>query len=136
MGNSFDKVLEELRAKNQVRALSDEEEGLGIDRQLSGVYGFTYSPAEENFPLFKTKILRSFEAHKLPDGSSVLVGFATEGDSLKLGTGRESVSVSLYPDPMDEARTLVSIPMARVLRHKPLSQRGGNGLELQVGPPS
>ncbi len=136
METSLEKEREELRNKNQLRALSDEEEGLGINRQPNGVFGFTYSPAEENFPLFKKKTLRCYEAHKLADGSGVLVGFVTQGESLKLDTGRESVSVHLFPDPVDESVALMSIPMARVLSHKQLSQRGGKGLELEVGPVS
>ena len=134
MDASLEKQIEELRSKNKVRLVTDEESGTGIDRLPRGVYGFTYSPAEVNFPLFKDKALRAYEAHKLGDGNAVILGFVPQGDSLKMETGRESVKVHLFPEPQEEASVLVSIAMDRVLSHQQHSQRGGKGLELEVGP--
>jgi hypothetical protein len=134
MDASLEKQIEELRSKNNVRLVTDDESGTGIDRLPGGVYGFTYSPAEDNFPLFKNKALRSYEAHKLADGSAVLLGFVAQGDSLKMETGRESVAVRLFPEPQEEAGVLASIPLGRILSHEEHSQRGGKGLELELGP--
>jgi hypothetical protein len=136
MEASLEKQFEELRSRNRVRLVSDEESGAGIDRLPGGVYGFTYSPAESNFPLFKERPLRSYEAHKLADGTAMLLGFVPQGDSLKMEAGRESVTVRLFPEPQEEAGVLVSIAMVRVLSRVEHSQRGGKGLELEIGPVS
>lgn len=134
MDASIEKQLEELRTKNQLRALTEDESGTGIDRLPAGVFGFTGSPAEDNFPLFNKKDLKSYEAHKLPDGSAILVGFVAQGDKMKLDAGRELVTIFLFPDPQNEANVMVTIPMMRVQSHRSLSQREGKGLELHVGP--
>ena len=134
MEASLEKQFEELRSKNRVRLVTDDQSGSGIDRLPGGVYGFTYSPAETNFPLFKERAMRSYEAHKLADGTAMLLGFVAQGDSLKMEAGRESVTVRLFPEPQEEAEVLVSIAMVRVLSHVEHSQRGGKGLELEVGP--
>ncbi len=134
MDNSFEEERKSLRARHQLRTLTQEEDGQGIDHLPGGVYGFTYSPAEDNFPLFEKQELRSFEAHKLSDGSSHLVGFVDQGDSLKMETGRESVTVHLFAEPREEASCLVTIPLVRLLKHEEHSQRKGKGLELEVGP--
>jgi hypothetical protein len=128
------KEIEELRTKHQVRTIQQEDEGLGVDRQPNGVYGFTYSPAEENFPLFSKQDLNSYEAHKLPDGSVLLVGFVTGETANKIEAGRETMTAYLFPVPKEEAAVMVSIPMARVISHTQHSQRQGTGLELQIGP--
>lgn len=136
MEASLEKQFEELRSKNHVRLVTDDESGNGIDRLPGGVYGFTYSPAESNFPLFIDRTLRCYEAHKLSDDTAVLLGFVAQGDSLKMEAGRESVTVRLFPEPQEEAGLLVSIAMVRVLSRVEHSQRGGKGLELEVGPVS
>ena len=136
METSVEQQLEQLRAKNRVRLVTADEEGTGIDRLPNGVYGFTYSPAAENFPLFPKKALRNFEAHKLDNGDALLVGFVTEGESLQMSAGRESITVHLFPDPQEDANVLVSVPMTRVRSHTEHSQRAGKGLEIQIGPVS
>lgn len=136
MEASLEKQFEELRSKNRVRLVTDDQSGSGIDRLPGGVYGFTYSPAESNFPLFKERAMRTYEAHKLTDDTAVLLGFVSQGESLKMETGRESVTVRLFPEPHEEASVMVSIAMVRVLSRVEHSQRGGKGLELEVGPVS
>jgi hypothetical protein len=134
MEASIEKQFGELRAKNKVRALTEEESGTGIDRLPNGVYGFTYSPLAANFPLFKARDLRSYEAHKLPDGGAVLLGFVTEGELMQMEAGRESVTVHLFAEPMGEASRFVAVPTARVQSHTEHSQRSDKGLEMQLGP--
>ena len=133
MDASIEKQLEDLRAKNQVRALTEEEDGTGIDRLPSGVCGFTYSPLSENFPLFKVRDLRSYEAHKLPDGSALLLGFVTQGESIQIEAGRESVTIHLFPEPMGEASFFTAVPTGRVQSHVEHSQRVDKGLERVLG---
>ena len=134
MDASIEKQLEELRAKNKVKVLTEEESGTGIDRLPSGVYGFTYSPLSDNFPLFKERDMRCYEAHKLPDGSALLLGFITQGESMQFEAGRESVTIHLFAEPTGEASLFVAVPTARVQSHTEHSQRGDKGLEVQVGP--
>ncbi|HEX9725999.1 MAG TPA: hypothetical protein VGC53_17115 [Vicinamibacteria bacterium] len=128
------KEIEELRTQHQVRLVTDEEEGTGIDRLPSGVYGFTYSPAADNFPLFKKKEINSYESHKLRDGRAILIGYLTSEEVDKLNTSKKAVVLHLFPVPKEKATTLVIVPMARVLGHQEHSQRLGTGLELRVGP--
>jgi hypothetical protein len=133
MDASIEKQLEELRTKNRVRALTEEESGTGIDRLPSGVYGFTYSPLADNYPLFKDRDLRSYESHKLPDGSALLLGFITQGESMQLEAGRQSVTLRLFSEPTGDASLFVAVPTDRVQSHTEHSQRGDKGLEMQVG---
>ena len=130
------KEIEDLRTKHQVKLVSDEEEGAGIDRLPGGVYGFTYSPAADNFPLFKKREINSYETHKLPDGSTILIGYLTKEEADSLDTTKEAAVLHLFPVPKDNASTLVTLPMARVQGHKENSQREGKGLEVRVGPAS
>ena len=134
MDASVEKQFEELRANHKVRIVSEEEDGTGIDNLPGGVYGFTYSPASDNFPLFQKKVVRCYEAHKLSEGTAVLLGFITEGESLQMSAGRESVTIHLFPEPQADATKLTTVPMTRVTSHKEHSQRGDTGLELEIGP--
>jgi len=126
--------MEDLRSRHQVRLVSDEEEGIGIDRLPRGVYGFTYSPAAENFPLFRKQDLNSYETHKLPDGNAVLLGYLTREEADRLESAEEATVLHLFPNAKGEAGTLVILPMARVVGHREYSQREGKGLEVRVGP--
>jgi hypothetical protein len=133
MDASVEKQFEDLRSKNQVRALTEEESGTGIDRLPSGVYGFTYSPLSENYPLFRDHDMRSYEAHKLPDGSAVLLGFVTQGESMQMEAGRESVTIHLFPEPTGEASLFTAVPTNRVQSHVEHSNRSETGLEIVLG---
>jgi hypothetical protein len=130
------KEIEELRTQHQVRLVTDEEDGTGIDRLPNGVYGFTYSPASENFPLFKKRDLNSYEAHKLPNGSTLLVGYSNKDEADAVETSKEAAVLHLFPDPKGDATSLVVLPMARVVGHRENSQREGKGFEVRVSPAS
>ena len=130
------KEIEELRTKHQVKLVSDEDEGTGVDRLPGGVYGFTYSPAADNFPLFKKQERSCYETHKLPDGSALLIGYLTKEEADTLDTTKESAVIHLFPGPKEQATTLVILPMSRVVGYKEHSQREGKGLEVRVGPAS
>ncbi len=56
---------ETLRQTHKVRLVTAAEEGGGVNALPAGVYGFTYSPALVNAPLFTTRRYRSYETHKL-----------------------------------------------------------------------
>src|SRR5919198_4598927 len=46
-----------------------------LAKNPGGVYGFTYSPALPNAPLFAERRFRCYETHKLADGEVFIVGF-------------------------------------------------------------
>lgn len=129
-----ERAFEEIRASHGLRPLTEEESGSGVDQLPNGVYGFTYSPALENFPLFRGRDLRSYEGHKLADGSVLLLGFLTAEEKNVLDTTSESAIIHLFPEPKGDATDLVIVPMSRVLDHVEYSQRSGKGLELTVAP--
>jgi hypothetical protein len=121
----------QLRAMRGLRALESAEEGFAAERQANGVYGFTYSPAEA-VPLFTKKTWHSFEVHKLADGTLHLVGFVTakEAEIMRKAAPGE---ITLFPDPWEDAKELVSVPLTRALPSKKgPSREGGNGLKLAL----
>ena len=128
------KEIEELRLQHKVRLVTDEEEGTGIDGLPAGVYGFTYSPAADNYPLFVKQEINTYESHKLPDGSALLLGYLIEEETDAFTTTKESTVIHLFPNPKDKATNLVIVPIARVQGVKEHSQRSGTGLELRVSP--
>jgi len=125
-------ALEELRAAHALRTLTDDESGTGVDRLPGGVYGFTYSPALANSPLFKDRDLRSYEGHKLADGSVILLGFLTPSDKEAFESNAGRVTLHLFAEPTGDADQLASIPVSRIENHVEYSQRGGQGLEIVV----
>jgi len=108
-----------------------EDDGTGCEKQPNGVYGFTYSPAEDNFPFFRKREWRSYETHKSDRGEVAIIGFLKPADKT-LFDGAEDATIHLFPEPVDEAKSIVSIPMTRVIRRVEYSQRGGKGLELSI----
>ncbi len=133
LAQDVQRAFEEIRSAHQLRPLTEDESGDGVDNLPKGVYGFTYSPALENFPLFKARDLRCYEGHKLADGSVVLLGFLTADEKQKLENTAEKVTIHLFAEPTGDVDELVTVPMSRVLGHVEYSQRGGKGLELSIG---
>ena len=126
------RAFEQIRKEHGLRELTDDEDGTGVDRLPGGVFGFTYSPCTENFPLFKDRDLRSYEGHKLPDGTVFLLGFLTPAEKETYDGATERVTLHLFPEPKDDADQLVSLPLRRIVSHVEYSQRSGNGLEIVV----
>lgn len=126
------RAFEEIRSAHELRPVTDEESGSGIDNLPAGVYGFTYSPALENFPLFKERDLRNYEGHKLKDGSVVILGFLTPDDKRTFEETTENATIHLFAEPKGDANELVNVPMSRVAGHVEYSQRGAMGLELTI----
>ena len=122
--------FEAMRAPG-LQLISVEDDGAGSERLPNSVYGFTYSPAEENFPFFRKREWRSYEAHKSTEGEISVVGYLN-GDEKSLFDGADDATIHLFPEPIAEATHIVSIPMKRVIRRVEYSQRGGKGLELTI----
>lgn len=128
-------VLSELDGKRErygLRMVSEEESGSGHERLPSGVYGFTYSPCEDNFPLFNRRDVRAYETHKRKDGAVVLLGFLTAAEKELFEKGGATAKLHLFAEPRGEAAQLVEIPLARIESHVEASQRKGTGLEILV----
>jgi hypothetical protein len=125
--------LESIRSAHRLRSLTDAESGTGVNRLPNGVFGFTYSPAEDNFPLFNDRDLRTFEGHKLEDGSVVLLGFLTAEEKSALEKSGEA-TLHLFPEPKGKADRLVRVPLRRIARHVENSARKGVGLEIFLRP--
>ncbi len=72
---------ERVREALGLRPVTDAEEGLGVNAVPNGVFGFTYSPAMENSPLYHARRFRCYETHRLADGSVNLLGFVSAEDA-------------------------------------------------------
>jgi hypothetical protein len=123
---------ERLRAERKLEPVDERQEGSPIDLVKNGTYGFTYSPGTEGMPLFRNRLAQGFEVHKTADGALHIVGFLSDAEAAQVDWGEESLEVNLYPEPFEAAQRMVSIPMRRVVKAKPLSRSAGNYLPLQL----
>jgi|SRR5215510_12407370 len=127
---------EALRTVHQVRVVTSEEEGSGIDALPGGVYGFTYSPGLPNAPLFALRRYRSYETHKLATGEVFVVGFTTADAARQLSSSDAQVSIQLQPEPEGGASTLVALPYSRIRQHRQYSAPNQHGFGVTVMPTS
>ena len=123
---------ESLRTDHGVRLVAEADEGRGVDALPAGTYGFTYSPALSNAPLFQTRRFRSFEIHKLPDGEVAIIGFMSADDALALASGASDAQVRVQPEPEPDANHLVIVPYSRIRHHQQYAVRTEHGLTLRV----
>ena len=110
--------IDDLRAKHGVRALKDEEDGYPVVRLPNGVYGFTYSPGQDEIPLFGKKAYHNFEVHKRQDGAERLIGYLTEAELPLLEARKPGTEVRLYPDEWEQSTRLVSVDLHGTVRAK------------------
>ena len=132
LSDNTERLFSEIRKTNNLRALTEAESGSGVDNLPSSVYGFTYSPAIDNFPLFNVRNLRSYEGHKLVDDSVTILGFLTKEEKQQFDNISKETTIHLFAEPTGSADQLVSIPMNMVLNYEEHSQRTGSGLVLTV----
>lgn len=123
---------EALRVAHQVRLVSAEEEGTGVNGLPGGVYGYTYSPGLPNAPLFAVRRYRTFEIHKLPGGDVFVIGFCTRDAAAALSTAGGEVTVQVQPEPQDGADTLVTIPYSRIRQHRQYAAPNQRGFTVTV----
>jgi hypothetical protein len=125
---------EGLRAAHQVRLVSAEEEGTGVNLLPGGVYGYTYSPALDGAPLFASRAFRSYEVHKLPSGEITLIGFTTSDAARQLTTAPQDVTIQVQPHPEPDQDTLVEIPYSRIRAHRQYAAPNTHGFSATVAP--
>ena len=125
---------ETLRQEHGVRLVASNEEGTGVNNLPVGVYGFTYSPALPNAPLFATRRYRSYETQKVASGEVFVVGFATPEDAARLLTSNEDVTIRIQPEPEEVATTLVKIPYSRIRHHRQYAAPNQHGFTVTVRP--
>ena len=125
---------EALRQEHQVRIVAPAEEGSGVNALPGGVFGFTYSPALPNAPLFATRRYRSYETHKLASGEVFVLGFATAEDATRLQSSVEQATIRIQPHPEDGCLTLVKIPYSRIRQHRQYAAPNQHGFTVTVTP--
>lgn len=123
-----------LRLAHQVRLVSSEEEGTGVNGLPGGVYGFTYSPGLPSAPLFAVRRYRSFETHKLPSGDVFVIGFAKSDVARALSTASEEMTLQVHPQPESDYETLVTIPYSRIRHHRQYAAPNQEGFTVTVAP--
>jgi hypothetical protein len=122
---------EALRSTDGVRVVTEAEEGMGINALPSGVYGFTYSPALPNAPLWAVRRYRSYETHKLADGEVYVIGFADAATAAQLGSAGEQ-AIHIQPEPDGNSNLLVKIPYSRISQHKQYSAPNQQGFAVTI----
>ena len=125
-----DQVL--LREAHQVRVVSDDEEGTGVNALPGGVYGFTYSPGLQSAPLFAIRRYRSYETHKLPGGDIFVIGFAKPDVARELSTAVQEMTLQIHPMPEGDYQTLVTIPYSRIRHHRQYAAPNQDGFTVTV----
>jgi hypothetical protein len=125
---------ETLRQTHQVRLVSPEEEGTGVNALAGGVYGFTYSPALPNAPVFAARRFRSYEIHKLASGEVFLIGFASAEAAGHLLTAKGETTIVIQPEPDEQARELVAVPHSRIGHHRQYAAPNQHGFTATVVP--
>ena len=123
-----------VRRSHEVRLVTEAEEGSGVDALPGGVYGFTYSPALPNTPLFAVRRYRSYETHKLANGEVFVVGFTTRDAAHQFSSSDADVSLQLQPEPEGDASTLIAIPYSRIRQHRQYSTPNQHGFTATVMP--
>lgn len=125
---------ETLRTTHRVRIVTEAEEGTGVNALPGGVYGFTYSPALENAPLFAVRRYRSYETHKLATGDVFVVGFASRADAERLISTNENVTIRIQPEPENGFDALVNIAYRRIRHHRQYAAPNEHGFTVTVTP--
>ena len=125
---------EALRQRHQVRLVEGSEEGSGVNILPNGVFGFTYSPALPNAPLFATRRYRAYETHKTSAGDVFVIGFATPEDAARLTSSSEDVTMRIQPQPEDGCTVLVEVPYSRIRQHRQYAAPNQHGFTVTVAP--
>ena len=123
---------EALRAAHNVRLVAPDEEGTGVNALPAGVYGFTYSPALPNAPLFAERRFRSFETHKVASGEIYVIGFADVETAAAVASSSEERAIQIQPEPEGSANVLVKVPYSRIRHHRQYAAPNQHGFTVTV----
>jgi hypothetical protein len=123
---------ETLRSTHAVRVVTTAEEGMGINALPGGVYGFTYSPALANAPVWAARRYRSYETHKLADGEVFVIGFADVETVAKLESTSGEQTIQIRPEPELHANVLVKIPYSRISHHRQYAAPNQDGFTVTI----
>jgi hypothetical protein len=125
---------EQLRRQHQVRLVEPAEEGLGVNALPNGVFGFTYSPALPNAPLFATRRYRAYETHKTATGEVFVIGFASAEDAARLQSAGEDATIRIQPQSEEGCSILVKVPYSRIRHHRQYAAPNQHGFTVTVTP--
>jgi hypothetical protein len=125
---------ETLRRTDAVRIVTAAEEGNGVGALPEGVYGFTYSPAMPNAPLFAERRYRSYETHKVAGGEVFIIGFATPEMARELASATVDATITIQPEPDAVSTVLVAVPYSRIRRHRQYAAPNQQGFVVTVRP--
>ena len=131
------KALQSLRKKNNVRPLHDLENGLDLSKLPNGIFGFYIPWADFNSDITLDQHSGGtavVEFHKLLNGQLVIVGFVSQENILRLQATTTNVSIKFFPEPWEEAHTIIAIPVDRVLSKDDRTFQSGYVLDLMVAP--
>ena len=123
---------ETLRATHHVRVVTSAEEGTGVNALPGGVYGFTYSPALPNAPLFAVRRFRSYETHKLANGEIYVIGFADLDTAAALESTNGEQTLQIQPEPDGASTVLVKVPYSRIRHHRQHAAPNQHGFTVTV----
>jgi hypothetical protein len=123
---------EALRQQHQVRLVEGNEEGSGVNILPNGVFGFTYSPALPNAPLFATRRYRAYETHKTSSGEVFVIGFATPEEAARLNSASEELTLRIQPHAEEGYTVLVTVPYSRIRQHRQYAAPNQNGFTVTV----
>jgi hypothetical protein len=121
-----------LRQAHDVRIVTAAEEGMGVNALPVGVYGFTYSPALPNAPLFAERRFRSYETHKLADGEVCVIGFADVATAAALESNDAEQTLVIQPEPDATASVLVKVPYSRMRQNRQHAAPNQHGFTVTV----
>ena len=132
--NSLLAERQALRDGSNLRIVTTKEEGTDIQYLPAGIFGFTGAPAAAEIPLFIKPYFECFEIHKLANGETAWVGYVTELELAGYERGSEAMTVDLYPDPHENATSLLRVPASRVDRRRPPTRDKGNSMRMELAP--
>ena len=123
---------ETLRTTHNVRLVTPAEEGTGVNSLPDGVYGFTYSPALPNAPLFAERRFRSYETHRVAGGEIYVIGFADVETAASIAASAQELTVQIQPEPDEKSNVLVKIPYSRIRQHRQYAAPNQHGFTVTI----
>lgn len=124
---------EALRTTHDVRIVSADEEGTGVNALPGGIYGFTYSPALPSAPVWAQRRYRSYETHKLANGQIFVIGFTDVDTAGRLESSPGEQLIQIQPEPDAIANVLVKVPYSRIRHHRQYAAPNQHGFTVTVG---